>query len=258
MPEFPKVSEDREALDWSAEALRVMESEILLRSAAWVAILQGALGALAAALRYRWGEELKGAAVAIPVVACLAVYPWLGSWVTRILLVLACLVICLFTASQIEPDPLRGGWDETFELAPILVCLTHAAMGALLLQRSRLGRDVLLALAGSWLVRFLPGAISGYLMVSASRVFARGVGEHFVTWALLFPSGFVSVALVSRAGRSSLLLTTPHTPLASITGLWRCGASVRAWAAVLMIPLTCLLSVAYFSSLGSALRGLWW
>lgn len=173
MSDSSELDDARDALDRSAEAFQVWESEILLRAVAWVAILQGLLGGLAATVTYRRGEELLGAAVAIAVVACAAVYPWLKSWGMRIVLVLACLTIGLYGANQFESDPYPGYvYDyggNSVAVAPLIACLLYSGAGVLLLRRSRLGRDVLLALAGAWVIHLAPGVMR-FLSESSTSV----------------------------------------------------------------------------------------
>lgn len=251
-----ELDDARDALDRSAESIQVWDSEILLRAVAWVAILQGLLGGLAATLTFRRGEELTGAAVAIPVVAFAAVYPRLRSRGMRTILILACLVFCVYVADQVGMDAPYDGWgDNRVEVAPVIACLLYSAGGALLLRRSRLGRDALLALAGAWVVSLAPDVVK--TLSRSSTSVPRDLRSHFLMWALLLPPLFVCATLASQAGRSVFAKPQPTQALAPLTSLRYERGSARAWAAALTVPLACLVTIYFLHDIGSVLRSLW-
>ncbi len=264
--------EDVVRIDGRAIPFQAWEHELMLRSVAWVALVQGAVMAYVAGARWLRTPIIAEEWPVVFVVGVIAV--GLMSVRSRVArsIVAATGVVCFVTmVCGGEFPTFRSTSSKVDLLVPFLAGVAYAVAGGTLLWRRTLARDVLLALSCAWLLVVGPGVIEAlsnlttFSQQTANPYAFYGMTSHpfeptelmLVAAAWLLPPAFVLLTMLSRAGRSLFVEDATHSRLAPFTSLRKGPPTARGWAAFIVLLLTLLGSAFTLEQIGKLVRRAW-
>ncbi len=263
--------EDIVHVDGRAIPFRTWEHELMLRAAAWVAMVQGA--ALACGVDARWRRSWAGPENwPFLVLAGLMVVGWLCARSREPRVLLAVAGTAFFVALVVPGGLPRLPWFSARPggIAVVVAAVVYLASGLLLLWRRALARDLLLVLTGAWLVSLGPAVVDAFTRNTnrtAWGMWGGGTVYHlitpspievaFVAASWMFPPAFVLLTMLSRAGRSLFVGGGAAARFAPFATLRHGPPTARGWAALLVVLLAPFGSLATLGDLEKLLRLPW-
>ena len=246
--------EDAVRIDGRAIPFQAWEHELMLRAAAWVAVVQGVAMAYVAGNRWmRWHLVMD----AWPLASMIALVGigWLcvqsrGARTTLVVTGVVFFLVLVLGGAWTSNSTYRWRLERVMPLASGLI---YGSAGLLLLWRSALARDVLLVLGGAWLVVLGPPVLED---LSEWPSFGRsGTPVEVVAW--LLPPAFVFLTLLSRAGRSLFVDEAAGARLAPFASIRQGPPTARGWASIVVVVLTLFGTAATLDTLERLVRNVW-